>query len=67
MMPTHRHYIRPMLNVTKKEIVNYMMSSNFDWREDLSNQDTDYKRNAVRHKLVPVMAELAGSQEALYK
>jgi tRNA(Ile)-lysidine synthase len=56
-----------MLNVTKKEIVNYMMSSNFDWREDLSNQDTDYKRNAIRHKLVPVMAELAGSQEALYK
>lgn len=35
------------------------------WREDVSNADRKYKRNAVRLDLVPVMTDLAGGTEAL--
>lgn len=67
MLPVHQHYIRPMLTVTKDEIISYMKDNHFEWREDASNQDNTYKRNEVRRELVPVMAGLAGSQQALYK
>ena len=56
-----------MLGVSKKEIISFMTSNEFEWREDASNLDTTYKRNAIRQDLVPVLAGLAGSQEALYK
>ena len=37
-----------------------------EWREDKSNQDAAYgKRNAVRLKLMPLLAELAGGRESL--
>ena len=56
-----------MLGVTKKEIVHFMTVEGFQWREDASNLSTAYKRNAIRLDLVPVLAGLAGSQEALHK
>ena len=67
MLPISLHFIRPMLCVTKKEILRYMEQGHFEWREDASNMDSTYKRNAIRHDLVPVMAGLAGSEEALYR
>lgn len=67
MLSVHEHYIRPMLGVTKDEIIGFMTSSGFEWQEDLSNKETMYKRNSVRHNLVPQLAELAGSHSALHK
>jgi tRNA(Ile)-lysidine synthase TilS/MesJ len=56
-----------MLGVTKNEITNFMTTNAFAWREDASNLDITYKRNEIRRDLVPLLAALTGSQDALYK
>lgn len=44
---------RPLLNISKAEIVAYAKDQGLTWREDSTNQDTDYLRNYVRHELLP--------------
>ncbi|MFA6834877.1 MAG: tRNA lysidine(34) synthetase TilS [Fibrobacteraceae bacterium] len=45
--------IRPFLEKTKQELLEYAQSNNLEWREDRTNTDTAYARNAVRHRLLP--------------
>jgi tRNA(Ile)-lysidine synthetase-like protein len=45
--------IRPLLDVPKSEIIDYAKRHGLTWREDSTNQDTDYLRNRVRHELLP--------------
>lgn len=52
--------IRPMLELTRAEIVEFAASRSLNWAEDASNQDTKYRRNAVRHRLMPVFHEIFG-------
>ena len=48
--PAENGYIvRPMLNVTKQEILNYLQRNNLQWREDSTNQDIKYTRNFIRN------------------
>ena len=42
---------RPMLGVTNAAIAAYAAQNGFLWREDQSNQDLRYARNALRHEL----------------
>ncbi|MGB3180084.1 MAG: tRNA lysidine(34) synthetase TilS [Cyclobacteriaceae bacterium] len=53
--PRNGNIIRPMLFATREEINVYARSNNLSWREDSSNADTKYKRNEIRHKVVPVL------------
>jgi len=50
--------IRPLINFSKTEILNYAESKQLEYREDSSNLKTDYLRNAVRLKLIPVYENL---------
>lgn len=45
--------LRPLLNVSKAEILEYASQNKLEWREDPSNVDTSYTRNYIRHKLLP--------------
>lgn len=49
------HYIRPMLDISRNEIEEYLKLKNQEWRTDNTNFDTDYLRNKIRHKIVPVL------------
>lgn len=50
---------RPLLNLSKKEIYKMAEQKEIPWMEDQSNQDEDaYKRNKVRHKILPIAKEL---------
>ena len=42
-------YIRPMLNVSKKEILEYASMNNIEYVEDNSNNDNTYNRNYMRN------------------
>lgn len=42
-------YIRPMLNVSKKEILEYTSMNNIEYVEDNSNNDNTYNRNYMRN------------------
>jgi tRNA(Ile)-lysidine synthetase-like protein len=45
--------LRPLLNVPKVELISYAKGRNLEWREDETNQDTNYLRNYVRHNVMP--------------
>mgnify|MGYP002521096640 CR=1 FL=1 len=50
-------YIRPMLNVSKKEIMNYVLDNNIDYVQDNSNFDNGYNRNFLRNVILPQVCE----------
>jgi tRNA(Ile)-lysidine synthase len=44
---------RPFLSINKTQIIDYANQNNLIWREDITNADTTYSRNFIRHKLQP--------------
>ena len=49
--------IRPLLKVTKEDIINYNKSHNITYYIDSSNTNTDYTRNRYRQKILPLLKE----------
>ncbi|WP_040256766.1 tRNA lysidine(34) synthetase TilS [Rickettsia hoogstraalii] len=43
--------IRPLYNIPKSELVEYLVSHNIKWFEDESNSSDKYRRNIIRQKL----------------
>ncbi|MDB5183626.1 MAG: hypothetical protein JWO07_307 [Candidatus Saccharibacteria bacterium] len=48
---------RPLLAMTKGEIIEYARQNTLEWHEDSTNQNTKYLRNDVRQKLVGLDAD----------
>lgn len=55
--------IRPLLPMSKAGIIRYALDHGIEWREDSTNQDVRYLRNAVRHHVVPRI----GSQQVRHR
>jgi tRNA(Ile)-lysidine synthase len=51
--PIKDSLIRPFSQQTKAEILEYAHQNNIAWRDDASNSKTEYKRNYLRHKVIP--------------
>jgi tRNA(Ile)-lysidine synthase len=55
--PTREHngllWIRPMLNLRRSQIEAYCNQNNITWCNDASNIETHYRRNWIRHRLLP--------------
>lgn len=49
-------YVRPLLNVTRGDIEEYLRSRGIVWRTDSSNDDADFLRNRIRHELIPLLS-----------
>jgi len=43
--------VRPLIDMTKQEILDYAKQNKLEWREDPTNQDTKHLRNLLRSKL----------------
>jgi len=50
-------FIRPLLNMSRADIVNYAKEQKLDWIEDESNSDTRFDRNFIRQKIMPLLSE----------
>jgi len=50
-------FIRPLLCVTRRQIVDYLTKRDLKWREDLTNQDCTFRRNFIRHRLLPALQQ----------
>lgn len=50
--------IRPLLNVSRKEIEEYAAAHGINHREDSSNAGVKYARNRIRHLVIPVLKEI---------
>lgn len=59
------YFAKPMLELRKSQIIEYLTSNSLEWREDDSNSSSKYKRNMVRNELMPLLSELAGGDNAL--
>lgn len=46
-------YIRPLLNTTKQQIVDYVNKNNIAFVQDQTNQDNTYSRNFLRNQILP--------------
>lgn len=50
-------YIRPMLNTSKAEILEYLNQNHLEYVEDYTNEDNSYNRNFVRNVLLKGIVE----------
>jgi tRNA(Ile)-lysidine synthase len=48
---------RPLLSFRRAELLDFMANHQYQWREDSSNAKLTYKRNFIRHALLPVIQE----------
>lgn len=50
--------VRPLLGFSKNEIYDFAKENYIEFREDQSNQKTDYLRNKIRHHIVPELEKI---------
>jgi tRNA(Ile)-lysidine synthase len=50
-----RGIVRPLLTVSREDVLAYLEERGQTWREDPSNADPRYLRNRVRHELLPYL------------
>ena len=55
--------IRPILLMSKAEVLSYCKENELLFVTDSTNVDTDYTRNKIRAEIIPVMREIASSPE----
>lgn len=49
--------VRPLIDVSRNEIMSYIIQYGLKYRTDASNEDTNYLRNRIRHQLMPTLME----------
>ncbi len=48
--------VRPLIDVERASVREYLCAHSIPWREDSSNRSLDYARNRIRHVLLPALA-----------
>lgn len=55
MMNPARHLVRPLLDIRHAELVDFLRAHHIPWVEDASNTSQAFRRNRVRHQLMPLL------------
>ncbi len=55
--PVRGHIIRPMLTVTRQEVLGFLRDNCLRCVEDSTNASDDFLRNRLRHHVMPLLAE----------
>ena len=58
ILPVRGIFIRPFIEVCRKDILDYAQAHNLEWREDATNADPSFARNRIRHRVLPELREL---------
>lgn len=58
MMAKNDKIVRPLLQISRAVIDQYIHENNIPYREDSSNSSTDYKRNFIRHEITPLLGKI---------
>jgi len=51
--PVFGRILRPMLQTRRAEVIAYLDERRQGWREDATNTDMSFRRNRLRHELIP--------------
>ena len=54
----NKSIIRPLLEISRKEIECYLNQHKIRYRTDSSNSEIKYLRNQIRHQLIPLLEEM---------
>ena len=57
-LANHGYILRPLLFATRKQIEEYAMENQLQWREDYSNAKDTYSRNFIRHHVLPQLEKI---------
>ena len=52
------HVVRPLLCLTRTDIINYVNDNNLQYVTDSTNRENDCQRNNIRNRLLPLMEEI---------
>lgn len=66
ILPKKDKLVRPLLFSSSSQIEDYLKEKSIQWREDSSNSSDKYKRNFIRHHIVPQLKELNPSIEKTF-
>jgi tRNA(Ile)-lysidine synthase len=55
--PVRDIYIRPLIECTRKEILEFASIKNLKYRQDRTNIEMKHTRNRIRHELLPLLGE----------
>ncbi len=58
IQPRNRNVIRPLLCLSRKEIINYVRENRLEYVTDSSNLQDEFVRNKIRNQLLPLMATI---------
>ena len=50
--------VRPMLGISKSEALGFCRENSLDFVTDITNSDTDYTRNLIRAKVIPILEQI---------
>lgn len=66
--PVYGKIIRPVITIAKAQLLAYLQGAGVAYRVDESNNSMEYRRNFVRHKLVPLIEAgiNPGASEAVF-
>jgi tRNA(Ile)-lysidine synthase len=60
---TSDRIVRPLIDIERSDVEQYLRDAGIRWREDASNTSRDFARNRIRHELLPLL--IAGWNPAL--
>jgi tRNA(Ile)-lysidine synthase len=64
-IPVQREqFVRPLLNLSKQEILDCIAEAGLTYSHDISNDSNDYLRNQFRNQVIPLLTEINPSIEA---
>ncbi|HEY9717146.1 MAG TPA: tRNA lysidine(34) synthetase TilS, partial [Trichormus sp.] len=55
MLSDHFALVRPMLDLTRRDCLEFLAVAGVTARQDSSNDDTTYNRNFIRHEVIPLI------------
>lgn len=58
ILPQRDFFIRPLLQISRNEIIEYLKDKDCDYRQDSSNFDERYLRNKIRHRILPDLCKI---------
>jgi tRNA(Ile)-lysidine synthase len=52
--------VRPLLQSTRRQVIDYLGTLSQEYRQDRSNEDIRFRRNFLRHRVLPLIREAYG-------
>ena len=60
--PVNGLVIRPLLNISRREIEDYLTQRGIAWRTDSTNEEETHARNRIRHSVLPEAEQAVNSR-----